>query len=262
VREDLALERLLQDGAAAARAGEIEIAREYFTQATERDPANVEAWLGLGGVMEGLDEKRACFERALALDPGNVEAQRALAWIHRKAEDVSRPSEGEARADTRNAAQGAVPCTYHPSVMTLLRCNRCGKPICPRCAVLTEVGYRCPDCVRNQQSLFFNIRLGDYPVAVFVAGTVAGLASLFLVQAGLFIALILSPVVGGMVGELVPRAIGRRRGRYMWLAVGGAIVVGGLLGAVVSWRLLGMANPLVLLIYLALSVATAVGRLR
>ena len=39
-----------------------------------------------------------------------------------------------------------VPCSYHPSVMTRLRCSRCGKPICPRCGVRTPVGLRCPDC--------------------------------------------------------------------------------------------------------------------
>jgi hypothetical protein len=41
---------------------------------------------------------------------------------------------------------GQVPCSYHPNVMTGLRCNRCGKPICPQCAVRTPVGMRCPDC--------------------------------------------------------------------------------------------------------------------
>ena len=44
------------------------------------------------------------------------------------------------------AARGEVPCTYHPNVMTGLRCSRCGKPICPRCGVRTPVGLRCPDC--------------------------------------------------------------------------------------------------------------------
>ncbi len=44
------------------------------------------------------------------------------------------------------ATQGEVPCSYHPKVMTMLRCSRCGKPICPRCAVRTPVGLRCPDC--------------------------------------------------------------------------------------------------------------------
>lgn len=42
--------------------------------------------------------------------------------------------------------RGEVPCTYHPKVKTGLRCTRCGKPICPRCAVRTPVGLRCPDC--------------------------------------------------------------------------------------------------------------------
>lgn len=41
---------------------------------------------------------------------------------------------------------GQVPCSYHPKVMTGLRCSRCGKPICPQCAVRTPVGLRCPDC--------------------------------------------------------------------------------------------------------------------
>lgn len=153
-------------------------------------------------------------------------------------------------------------CAYHPNVETVLRCNRCGKPICPQCAVLTEVGYRCPDCIRSQQSVFFNIRLSDYPVAATVAGVAAGLAALPLVQTGLLIALLLGPVVGGLIAELAHRAIGRRRGRHMWLAVGGAVITGGLLGSALSWLLLSPVNPLALLTYLALSTAAAAGRLR
>ena len=153
-------------------------------------------------------------------------------------------------------------CTRHPNVETVLRCNRCGTPICPQCAVLTEVGYRCPDCIRSAQSVFFNIRLSDYPVAALVAGMIAGLAALLLVQAGFFIAFLLSPVVGGMIGELVHRAVGRRRGRHMWLAVGSAVVIGGLLGSVISWFLLGPTSLLTTLLYLVLSTGTAAGRLR
>lgn len=41
---------------------------------------------------------------------------------------------------------GQVPCSYHPNVLTGLRCSRCGKPICPQCAVRTPVGLRCPEC--------------------------------------------------------------------------------------------------------------------
>ncbi len=45
-----------------------------------------------------------------------------------------------------STARGQVPCTYHPDVQTGLRCSRCGKPICPKCAVRTPVGLRCPEC--------------------------------------------------------------------------------------------------------------------
>ena len=41
---------------------------------------------------------------------------------------------------------GEAPCSYHPDVMTGLRCSRCGKPICSKCGVRTPVGLRCPDC--------------------------------------------------------------------------------------------------------------------
>ncbi len=51
-----------------------------------------------------------------------------------------------AQPDPVTYPPGQVPCSYHPAVMTGLRCNRCGKPICPRCAVRTPVGMRCPDC--------------------------------------------------------------------------------------------------------------------
>ncbi len=37
-------------------------------------------------------------------------------------------------------------CTYHPNVRTRLRCSKCDTPICPRCAVETPVGFRCPEC--------------------------------------------------------------------------------------------------------------------
>jgi DNA-directed RNA polymerase subunit RPC12/RpoP len=51
-------------------------------------------------------------------------------------------------AQTQSQANSSaqVPCSYHPNVMTGLRCSRCGKPICPQCAVRTPVGLRCPDC--------------------------------------------------------------------------------------------------------------------
>ena len=250
--EDLTLEELLRRGTVAAQLGETEWAREYFARATEHNPTSAEAWLGLGGVVEELSEKQPCFERVLDLYPDNAEAQAGLEWIRRQG--------GMALAESSPA--DTLYCSYHPQVETVLRCNRCGKPICPKCAVLTEVGYRCPDCIRSQQSGFFNIRWSDYPVAVLVGGTVAGLAVLLLAQVGFFISLLLSPVVGGGIGQLVRLAIGRRRGCHLWLAVGSGVIVGGLLGSVISGLLLGPANPISLLLFLVLGTGTAAGRLR
>jgi hypothetical protein len=51
-----------------------------------------------------------------------------------------------ASTDELSRTTGEVKCSYHPSVMTRLRCSRCGKPICPRCGVRTPVGLRCPEC--------------------------------------------------------------------------------------------------------------------
>ena len=34
-------------------------------------------------------------------------------------------------------------CANHPTVETTLRCNKCGKPICAKCAIRTPTGYRC-----------------------------------------------------------------------------------------------------------------------
>ena len=56
-------------------------------------------------------------------------------------------------------------CANHPDVETLLRCNRCGKPICLKCATLTDVGYRCNECIRSVQDTYFNAKSSDNIVA-------------------------------------------------------------------------------------------------
>jgi membrane associated rhomboid family serine protease len=38
-------------------------------------------------------------------------------------------------------------CYGHPDVPTRLRCSRCERPICGRCAIPASVGQHCPECV-------------------------------------------------------------------------------------------------------------------
>ena len=50
--------------------------------------------------------------------------------------------------------ESTLVCANHPHRETTLRRNRCEKPICAQCALLTINGYRCGECVRGQQAQF------------------------------------------------------------------------------------------------------------
>lgn len=98
-------------------------------------------------------------------------------------------------------------CVNHPDRETLLRCNRCERPICPECAVLTPTGYRCKDCVRNQQKVFDTAQWFDYPLAVIIAGVLSFLGSLIANLLGFF-TLFVAPVAGSSL----PRPCERQPG--------------------------------------------------
>jgi len=162
-------------------------------------------------------------------------------------------------------------CVNHPNVETRLRCNRCGNPICPKCAVQTPVGFRCSQCVRSQQAIFYTATPLDYGIAVVVGLAISTLAALILSQIGIFLVLILGPVAGGVIAEAVRWAIHRRRGRWIWLVVSICIVAGALVVAFYPFLLaprplaylpLSTLFRLDIIVYVALAVGTAYARLR
>lgn len=153
-------------------------------------------------------------------------------------------------------------CSFHPNVETRLRCNKCGTPICPRCAVQTPVGFRCPQCVRSQQAIFYTATPLDYGLAVVVSLVISTPAAFILSRVGIFLALILGPLAGGVMAEVVWRVIRRRRGRWMWLTVSICIALGGLLSLILSAFLFSPTSLLSLIIYVALAIGTAYARLR
>ena len=163
-------------------------------------------------------------------------------------------------------------CVNHPSVATSLRCNRCGNPICAKCAVRTPVGYRCKSCVKSQQAVFYTATSADYIVAAMITLPLAAIGQFIGPLLGFF-ALFAGPIVGGLVAELVYRAKGKRRGQYTWLVVGACMVIGALPallfsalpmlgGAFGRYNLFALTNLLWPLIYLALAVGSAIARLR
>lgn len=122
-------------------------------------------------------------------------------------------------------------CVNHPKTETRLRCNRCGNPICPKCAVQTPVGFRCKQCIKGQQAVFYSATPLDYVIAV-VVGLVASIVAAFIISAvGIFFAFFVAPVAGGVIAEIVRWATGRRRGRWVWLVVSACIVGGALVAA-------------------------------
>ena len=257
---------LLRRGIAAARVGDREEARRYLRQVTELDENNEEAWLWLSGVVDDLEEKRACFERVLAINPDNEEARMGLELLERKREGAAPAGE-------------VLYCAYHPDRETLLRCNKCGNPICVQCAVRTPVGYRCRECVAEQQAVFYTAETFDYSIAA-VVGFLASVLVVFLYSLfplgfffGFFVALFLGPAVGGGIAEVIRRAVRRRRGRYLGPVACGAVILGALvvvlLPTVLTMGLKALlAAPFTIIsrldlwILVALAVSTIYARLR
>lgn len=143
--------------------------------------------------------------------------------------------------------QPAMFCYVHPQRETLLRCNKCERPICTSCAVRTPTGYRCKECVSGQQKIFNTAQWWDYPVAITISGVLSFFGSLVTSFIGFF-SIFLAPLAGILIAEAVRRALRKRRSKWLPGVTAGAALVGSLI------------SPLIRLVMLiALSVATGSG---
>jgi len=165
---------------------------------------------------------------------------------------------------------GPTVCAVHPNVETTLRCNKCGRYMCARCSVLTPVGYRCKECVHQQQDVYFTATQTDYLVAAAVAFVLSVPVSYVIPRLFLFGVIILSVPAGGLIGELVFRAVRKRRGRYLWAVAAAGTIAGALMAffpiiqqltdpRVLAAGAVGLLSPL---LYLVLCLAGVIGRLR
>lgn len=183
------------------------------------------------------------------------------------------------------ATQTPVYCVNHPNTETLLRCNRCGRPVCLKCVERTPVGYRCKQCLNVQQSGYYTATYADYVIALVVGlavsvagGVIASLIGFFLFE------IFYAPFAGGVIAEVIRQSVRKHRGRYLWLVGCAAVILGGIFGAglfplLASGGGIGLLrlleNPLALpffvgralfnigfLIYIVLAVGTVYARLR
>jgi len=120
-------------------------------------------------------------------------------------------------------------CYYHPDVKTTLRCNKCEKPICPRDAVLTDTGYRCKDCIRQQQRTFETAEWFDYIVIVLITGGLSFLGSLLITLLPIgFLSIFISPAIGIGISEVARLAVKKRRSKRLFQLATAAALLGSL----------------------------------
>lgn len=139
------IEELLQEGIAAAQAGQKEKARELLLQAIAQDEEREAAWLWLSDVVDDREEKEICLENVLALNPSNSAAQNGLRRLREQdpvsmpepgpipppqAEDAQRPLEG-AGPESRRVEIDPFGCPYcgGPVGGEKPRCDHCGRSV-------------------------------------------------------------------------------------------------------------------------------------
>ena len=260
---------LVQQGLTAARVGDQEDARRLLTEATTLEPDNVDAWLALAGVVEMLTEKQRCFSTALKLAPNNQEAQSGLALVEKKLAEKVEEHNHEALEDN-GSETGVGFCKRHPDTETALRCNRCNTLICPKCAQRTPVGFRCPDCIREQEDKFYSGGNTDYIIAAVITLPLSFIAAwLFTAIFGRFFIFFLIFIGGaivagvtGFIAEIVRRGVGKRRSRYLGHVAAGSLIVATLpfvLLSLFNGSLFGLIAPG---LFLFLGATTIFARLR
>ena len=164
---------------------------------------------------------------------------------------MTRSTAYNSTVDLDELGKSSVPgCINHPRRETNLRCNRCNNPICPECARKTPVGYRCIECVRQQQSIFDTVVWHDYVVVAVISFVLSGLAGALLVRLGWFV-IFLAPTVGGIISEIIRRAVGRRRGKYLSYVAVGCMLLAGIFN-LTMWGI----------VYLFIAATTVYSRLR
>ncbi len=93
---DADIQKLIQQGVEAARAGNKARARELFQQATDADMNNERAWLWLASVTDDPQQKRIHIENVLHINPDNDRAQQMLMQLEsERASSSKKKKKGE-----------------------------------------------------------------------------------------------------------------------------------------------------------------------
>ena len=110
--------RLLRAGVDAVKEQRLEEARELLYQVIDLDERNEKAWLWLGGVVEGIDERIICLENVVAINPHHELASQGLRYLQ-----VQRRELGAGRSAARKIREAREAIDHirasQPRVLTL-----------------------------------------------------------------------------------------------------------------------------------------------
>lgn len=161
----------------------------------------------------------------------------------------------------------ATYCANHPKTPTTLRCRRCEKYICPKCATRTPTGYICKECSRAQQKVFETAEWYDPAFGFISAVFLSALGSLATAMLGSlgFLGWILvsaaAPTIGIILAEAIRFITRRRRSAALYKAVLAGVIVGALPMGLIQIFTSNIFGILFQAIYLFVCAPTAYYRL-
>ncbi len=250
---------LLQQGIAAARAGNRAEARALLTRAIEADERNEQAWLWLSGVVDDPNDMRTCLHNVLELNPNNAKARQGLAWVDSK---YGPPAPAEIVPPAPPAPTydplASVATSYTGPTTRLVSeapsANAIAENPCPYCGTPTVLTQK--SCIQCRQSLMIRTAPPDkrsLPLTILgvlwifngvmtiLGGILGTVGALILIQAAqsaaprgrapasssFSLAMLVPIVVGILIGVVIIR-IGRgllRRQRWAYYVVIGLSVL-------------------------------------
>ena len=116
-------------------------------------------------------------------------------------------------------------CINHPDRETLLRCGKCGQPICPQCAVRHPVGLRCPQCAQLKK-----VPTYDVSAQYYLRALGAGLGASILCSLAVEVARLFLPIFFLSFIQAISKVTAYKRGRGLQIVAGLTVILGTIAG--------------------------------
>jgi len=157
-------------------------------------------------------------------------------------------------------------CARHPKTETELACGRCETPICPRCAVWTDVGTRCPACAPRRPLPQFQVGpiwLLRGALAALVSGAALGAAWWLIVPGRLgLLGILLALLLGYAIAESVSWATNRKAGTALQVVAAAGVAVAYVTRNLLAGEAAFPADDFFGYVVLIVAAVVAIGRLR